>query len=206
MGVITISKDCGTSSCDVAQQAAARLGYAYVGKALIAEIAEKLKLSESEAEFVRKTSQSRIHRFFNRSVCTTIQKVVDREKGCLDDTLYNECTRKLVEDLYAAGDVIILGWGGQCILQGRPDTLHVRLTKADDAKVRAVMEKRNLTSKAAREYIKRMENESRGYVKHFFDEDWDNVRLYDLVIDMGRTTVNHAADLICKGMDHKMSY
>jgi len=112
MAVITISKEFGTQSEKVAIQAAQRLGYEYIGKQLIAEIARKLRISENEAEVFRKTSQSRILRFVDRFTCSIVQKVVDREYGCLDDKNYYETTKKLVENVYEAGDAIILGWGG----------------------------------------------------------------------------------------------
>ena len=96
MAVITISKEFGTQSEKVAIQAAQRLGYEYIGKQLIAEIARKLRISENEAEVFRKTSQSRILRFVDRFTCSIVQKVVDREYGCLDDKNYYETTKKLV--------------------------------------------------------------------------------------------------------------
>ena len=134
MAVITISEEFGTESENVASQAAQRLGYEYIGKQLIAEIARELRISKSEAEVFRKTAQSRILRFVDRFTCSIVQKVVDREHGCLDDKNYYETTKKLVENVYEAGDAIILGWGGQCILRGKPNTLHVRLIKDDEKK------------------------------------------------------------------------
>ena len=150
MAVITISKEFGTQSEKVAIQAAQRLGYEYIGKQLIAEIARKLRISENEAEVFRKTAQSRILRFVDRFTCSIVQKVVDREYGCLDDKNYYETTKKLVENVYEAGDAIILGWGGQCILRGKPNTLHVRLVKDDEIKIKEVMQNKNLNYDAAR--------------------------------------------------------
>ncbi|RLB79380.1 MAG: hypothetical protein DRH24_12715 [Deltaproteobacteria bacterium] len=120
MAVITISKEFGTQSEKVAIQAAQRLGYEYIGKQLIAEIARKLRISENEAEVFRKTSQSRILRFVDRFTCSIVQKVVDREYGCLDDKNYYETTKKLVENVYEAGDAIILGWGGSVFYEASP--------------------------------------------------------------------------------------
>ena len=129
MTVITISKEFGTESEKLASSTAQKLGYEYIGNNLVAEIAKELRISESEAETFRKTSQSRILRFVDRYTCSIVQKVVDREHGCLDDKNYYETTKRLVEKSFDAGDVIILGWGGQCILKGKPNTLHVHLKK-----------------------------------------------------------------------------
>jgi cytidylate kinase len=203
MAVITISKEFGTESEKVASQAAKKLGYEYIGEQLIAEIAKELHVSESEAEMFRKTSQSRILRFVDRYTCSLVQKVVDREHGCLDDKNYYETTKKLVLNVYEAGNAIILGWGGQCILRGNPNALHVRLVKDEETKIREVMKNRNLEHKAAKALIEREESDLKAYIEHYFNEDWNSVHLYDLIIDMGKTSVEQAVDLICDNLKHK---
>lgn len=203
MAVITISREFGTDGEKVAEKVAERLGYEYIGQNLIAEIAKELRLSESETEMFHKTSQSRILRFVDRYTCSIVQKVVDREHGCLDDKNYYEVTKKLVQDVHEAGNVIILGWGGQCILRGKPDTLHVRLTKENDLKIKEVMKAENLNQKAAKTLIEREEGDLKEYIKHYFNEDWNAAHLYDLVIDMGKTSVEKAVDMICDNVKHK---
>jgi cytidylate kinase len=203
MAVITISKEFGTDSEKVASQAAQKLAYEYIGERLIAEIAKELHVSESEAEMFRKTSQSRILRFVDRYTCSLVQKVVDREHGCLDDKNYYETTKKLVQNVYDAGNAIILGWGGQCILRGKPNVLHVRLVKDEETKIRELMKNRNLEHKAAKALIEREESDLKAYIEHYFNEDWNAAHLYDLIIDMGKTSVEKAVDLICDNLRHK---
>jgi cytidylate kinase len=203
MAVITISKEFGTEGEKIAAQVAQRLGFEYIGKNLVADIAKELKISESEAATFHQTSQSRILRFVDRYTCSIVQKVVDREHGCLDDKNYYAVTKKLVQDVYEAGDVIILGWGGQCLLRGKPDTLHVRLTKDNELKIKEIMEAENLSQKAAKTFIEREEGDLKAYIKHYFNEDWNAAHLYDLVIDMGKTSVEKAVDMICDNVKHK---
>ena len=203
MAEITIREEFGTESEKVAIQTAQRLGYEYVGKQLIAEIARELHISESEAEVFRKTAQSRILRFVDRFTCSIVQKVVDREHGCLDDNSYYETTKKLVENVYDAGDAIILGWGSQCILRGKPGTLHVRLVKDDATKIQEVMRAKNLDHNAAMALIEKDEGDLREYIKHYFNEDWNAAHLYDLIIHMEKNSVEKAVDLICDNVKHK---
>ena len=203
MAVITISKEFGTDSEKIAALAAKKLGYEYIGENLVAEIAKELKISESEATTFHKTSQSRILRLVDRYTCSIVQKVVDREHGCLDDKNYYEVTKKLVQDAHEAGDAIILGWGGQCLLRGKPDTLHVRLVKDNDMKIKEIMQTENLSQKAAKTFIEREEGDLKAYVKHYFNEDWNAAHLYDLIIDMGKTSVEKAVDMICDNVKHK---
>jgi cytidylate kinase len=203
MAVITISKEFGTEGERVASLVAEKLGYEYIGKNLVAEIAKELHISESEAVTFRKASQSRILRFVDRYTCSIVQKVVDREHGCLDDKNYYEVTKKLVENVYEAGNVIILGWGSQCLLKEKPNTLHVRLIKDNDLKTKELMQAENLSSKAAKDFIDREEGDLKAYVKQYFNEDWNDAHLYDLIVDMGKTSVEKAVDMICDNVTHK---
>ena len=205
MAVITISKECGTSSEELAAILAKKLGYEYIGKTLVAKIAKELNISASDVELFRKDSESRLLRFIDRFTCTTVQKVVDREYGCLDDKNYFNTTKKLVEDVYSAGNAIILGWGGQCILRQKPDVLHVRLIKDKEAKIKTIMERLDLGEKAAENHVVRQEKDSQSYVKHYFDEDWNDVRLYDLVLDMGKINIEQGVNTIHENLKHKGS-
>ena len=203
MAVITISKELQTNSEKLASKLAEKLGYEYIGDQLITQIAKELHISESEVETFRKTSQSRILRFVDRYTCSIVQKVVDREHGCLDDEKYYETTRKLVEQSYDAGNVIILGWGGQCILREKPDTLHIRLIKDEKVKIEEVMASRKLDYQAARKYIEREEGDLKAYIKQYFNEDWNDSHLYDLVVNMGKSNVEQAVELISDTLKHK---
>ena len=153
MAVVTISKECGTESEELAALLAKKLGWEYIGKQLVAKVAKELHISEGDVEAFRKDSQARLLRFVDRYTCSLIQRVVDKEYGCLDDKNYFETVRKLVNDVYTAGNAIILGWGGQCILQDKPDALHVRLTKDMEGKINTIMARFKLEHKAARNYI-----------------------------------------------------
>ena len=203
MAVITISKEFGTEGEKVASQVAEKLGYEYIGKNLVADIAKELHISESEATTFHKTSQSRILRFVDRYTCSIVQKVVDREHGCLDDKNYYEVTKKLVENVYEAGNVIILGWGSQCLLKEKPNTLHVRLIKDNELKINTIMQSENLNHKAAKDFIDREEGDLKAYVRQYFNEDWNDAHLYDLIIDMGKISVEKAVDMICDNVKHK---
>jgi cytidylate kinase len=203
MAVITINKEFGTKSQRVASKLAEKLGYEYVGDKLLAQIAKEMNLSEHEADTFRQTSKSSLLRLVDKYTCSIVQKVVDREHGCLDDTAYYEKTKELVEKLYNDDNVIILGWGAQCILKDKPKMLHVRLRKDQELKITELMERQGLTHKAAEHKVDKDEEDLRAYIKEYFHADWNDARLYDLIIDMGKTSVLEAVDLISENLKLK---
>ena len=132
----------------------------------------------------------------DRYTCSLVQKEVDREHGCLDDHDFHEANTKLIQKLYDAGNVIIHNWGAQCILSGRPDTVHVRLTCDREKKIQAAQSAMDLDYVAARKFILDEEHNLAQYIKQFFHADWNDKGLYDLVIDMGDTSLTDAIDKI----------
>lgn len=205
MSVITISRECGVGSEKVASLLAEKLGWEYIGKELVARIAKELHISESEAEAFLQDAQSRLLRFVDRYTCTLIQKVVDHERGCLDDESYFDTVKKLVEAVYEDKNAIILGWGGQCLLRGKPNVLHVRLIKDMEGKIDTIMKRYNIDRKAARYHIDREEKDSKSLIKHYFKVNWNDASLYDLIIDMGKNSVEDAADTIIANLKRKTS-
>lgn len=203
MAVITISKEYGTHSQELAEKLSERLGYEYVGKGLLAAVARDLNMSEGEAEVFTRAASSRILRMVDRYTCSIVQKVVDREHGCLDDDNYFKSTKKLVENVYEAGNAIIMGWGSQCILKEKDSVLHVRLTKDKKDKIQRVIETQKLDAAAARRVVETEENDMKAYIKQYFNQDWNDARLYDLVIDMGKNSVNQAVETICDNLKVK---
>lgn len=204
MAVVTISRECGVESEKVASLLAEKLGWEYIGKKLVARIARELHLSESEVEAFLQDSQSRLLRFVDKYTCTLVQRVVDREHGCLDDNAYFDTTKKLVENIYEDGDAIILGWAGQCILRGKPDALHVRLIRDEEGKIETIMNRFRIDRNAAKDYIHKEEKDSKSLIKHYFNVDWNDAHLYDLIIDMGRNSIEEAAETIITNLKRKI--
>jgi len=196
MAVITVTGEYGTESGQVAAVLASKTGYDHIGEQLQREIAERLRLSESEVEMFRKAAQSRIVRLMDRYTCSLVKKLVDRGRGCLDDRDFYRAASELVEKLYQAGDVVIHDWGAQCILRGRPDSVHVLLKLDPEAKVRTAMKRHRLDFGAARRLVLEQEQNSAQYIRQFFDADWQDRRLYDLVIDRQNVSVEKAARMI----------
>lgn len=201
MTVITINGEYGSRSREVGRLTAEQLGYEFVERHLLAAIADKLNISESEAEIFGKTGGSRFLRYIDRYTCSIVKKVVDHEYGCLDDKKYFEVTRDLVKNLYQEGEVVILGWGSQCLLADKPDALHVRIKCDDSQRIQNVIKDRGVNAENAEKIIKKEDDEDVVYLKHYFDRDINDARLYDLVLDTGRLEPVDAARRICDSLD-----
>ena len=196
MAVITVTGEYGTGSHQVVAELARKIGYDHIGEELLKQIAQQLNLSESEVEVFRKASQSRLIRLMDRYTCSLVQKVVDREHGCLDDRDFYDTAAAVVQKLSTAGNVVIHGWGAQCILKGRPETVHVFLQLGREAKIEAAMQQLDIDFQAARAAVDKEERNNQQYIRQFFNADWKDPALYDLIIDRDKSTVQKTVQII----------
>jgi cytidylate kinase len=72
-----------------------------------------------------------------------------------------------------------------------------------ESKMKELMRSENLSQTAAKAFIVREEGDLKAYIKQYFNEDWNAAHLYDLIIDMGKTSVEKAVDMICDNVKHK---
>ncbi|SMC25830.1 Cytidylate kinase-like family protein [Desulfacinum hydrothermale DSM 13146] len=196
MAVITISKEYASESEEFARRLADRLGYSILDKQLVADAARELRISESEAQSFHRGKESRLLRLIDRYTASTVQKVVDRSYGRLDDKNYHEVTVKLVQNVGQEGNVIILGWGAQCILADHPQAIHLRIVKHLEDRIRWLKENMEMDDRAAKDLIEREEKESEAYIEHYFNRSWDDPHLYHAVLNLSRIAMEDALDLV----------
>lgn len=127
MAVITISKQYASGGVDLAQQLGRELGCPVVGKAILAQLAQRLDMSPGEVELLHRGQEARWFRLVDEVFLHTVRRIAQRPEAALDDQRYFAMVRQLVGDLADQGEVIILGWGGQYLLADRPEVHHFRV-------------------------------------------------------------------------------
>jgi len=80
---------------------------------------------------------------------------------------------------------VILGRGGQVLFKDLPGILRVRIIAPLEIRKQNVMKTFTCNESHAEKIIQHSDNERAGFHKFFFDENWENLELYDLVINTG---------------------
>jgi cytidylate kinase len=103
----------------------------------------------------------------------------------------------------AKGKIIYHGFAGHFFVRDISHVLKVRIN-ADMEERNAYMMKRESVSKIdAAQLVKRVDEErTKWSLKLYGTDTWDS-RLYDLVINIGKVTLDHAVDLICQTVQLK---
>lgn len=109
---------------------------------------------------------------------------------------YADLVRQVILEYAQAGDVIIVGRGGQAILRDMSGVLHVKIIGSEEMRARRLVQRTGIDAKEAAQRIHRSDRERARYLKHFHGLNWEDPGLYDLVLNTDRLAADLAVHLV----------
>jgi cytidylate kinase len=102
-----------------------------------------------------------------------------------------------VLDVAMKDNVVIMGRWSTLLLGDVDHALRVRVGAPMNVRVLRIMDRLGLGPEEARARIERSDRGVRARIRQFFDVEWGDALLYDMVIGTGRFSVEAGADLLC---------
>jgi len=182
MSLITISRQLGSLGTEIAQAVGEKLNYEYVDKAKIEKALSDYGLY---ASVVEKFDEKKPH-FWN-----SFQ--IQRRK-------FLHSLEAVIYDFAKKGNVIIVGRGGQVLLKDFPGVFHVRIIAPFGIRLTRLMALEGGDEKEATRILHRSDRDSAGFLRSFFDTDWEDQGLYDLIINTQKLSVASGVKLIMESI------
>ncbi len=182
MDVVTISRQLGSQGFEIAQALAAEMGYRLVWRELINQAAIRAGAPEVALAVIDELNLL--------GICPSPEKC----------QAYIEAVAKVIHELADEGRIVIVGRGGQLILRGHPNALHVRIVAPLEVRVERLAASKSIPAKAALAQIKASDRTRRLYFQKFYQADWDDPELYDLTINTARIFPASAVGLIHRAL------
>ena len=220
MAVVTISRQYGSSGDEIATRVCEELGYRAFDKRLMAQVASEAGLSEREiVDFTEANYKVRgfLERLFGRRGARVVAETgawTEDSSGArsaqvaqLDEEWCVRMVRTTVQAAHKRGNVVIVGRGGQAILQDKPGVLHVRLQAPLGARIvhvryqEAVGLAPGFQQRAAEEIVSERDRATAEYLRRFHGIDWADPELYHMVLDTQKWGVEPAVQLIVQAVD-----
>jgi cytidylate kinase len=104
--------------------------------------------------------------------------------------------QKAIKTACREGNMIVVGRGGQALLQDCPDTLHVRIEAPLEDRIQRVKVTHRLERRAAQDLINERDQASAEYVQRLYGADWADSRLYHMILNTGKLELEQAANMI----------
>ena len=179
MAIITISREVGSGGIPVAHKVAEKLGYQLIDGEMIMAAAEAYGLSP---EAVEQADEKPPH------FVDTLDS-----KQFLDLHLIE----LIILEAALKGNVVIYGRGGQDLLKDVNSVLRTRIIAPFEDRVERWAEREWLDPDRARYLVRKSDQQRAGFIKYYFDRDWDDSVHYDLIINTQRLSEDKAVQVIC---------
>jgi cytidylate kinase len=221
MAVITFSRQYGSGGDEIAARVREMLGYRLFDKRLMVQVASEMGLSDHEiVDFSEDNYKTRgfLERLFVRRSSrvvaeastwtrdTTGARTVAVEQ--LDEEWCVRMVKATIQAAYKQDNIVIVGRGGQAVLQQMPGVLHVRVEAPVEKRIQRVRysEAAGLApeyqQKRAEEIVSERDKATTAYLRRFYDIAWDDPLLYHLVINTGKMGIEAAAHLVANSVPY----
>ena len=199
---ITIAREYGSGGSSVARLLADRLGWRLLDRDLLNEIARAANVVPAVAE----RYDERIDPWFHRLVKHALWRgapdapITVDNFDLFDAEMMAVVGRKVIEEAARMGNCVVVGRGAQCILHGWRDVFHVFLYAPIEIRKQRVAERRGPCPKGAPDLeavIREYDHLRAAGVRRYFDQEWCNPNLYDLMLNTKRGYEAAAQTILC---------
>ncbi len=197
MAVITISRQFGAGGDTLARRLVKALNYRYVSREVLKKVAAKGGVSLSVAAAAEQSAGSRIMGLVDKMLPREyIDTLLKTDSGLMDSRGYVATVTEVITEIAREGDAVILGRGGQHILQDLPGAHHVLLVADHAFRIKQIKKHFQVTDREAEAAIKAHDRRRNSLLRAFADVDPDDPHLYDLTVNTARTGLDKAERLI----------
>lgn len=186
MSVITISRQMGAQGLAVSKKIAEALGYNLYWREIINQAASQAGSPEMALAVIDELG---------------LLDICPSPKDC---EAYHHAVRIIIEDYASAGNAVILGRAGQVILRSWPGVFHVRLFAPPDYRAQQIANKQHIPLKAALARISTSDQYRTKYLQQFYDTDWNDPYLYDLILNITDLDIQDITEIILYAYQIKM--
>jgi len=179
MAIVTISRKSGTGAKEIAMAVAEKLRYGFVSKDSIYE-----EIEEHGKKWLGWVARLDEH-------APTLRERYDQSHAAYLAMVEHCIYRNALKN-----NVVILGRGGNYLLENIPYSLRVRITASVEDRGRVLCDRFGIDEAAARKILKRSDLERSTYIDQAYRRQWANPDDYDMTLNSGRMGFDELVALI----------
>ena len=199
--IVTIARQHGAQGEAVGRAVADALGWTYFDREIIARAAAIARVSEATIEQAERVP----------SLLTRMMEALGRYPAGLElaeavpgvpptplltSDAYRTFVEQVIQQLAETTDAVIVGHAAQAVLRGAARALHVRVCAPLEQRARLTAAEEGITPEEAVKLVKARDAERNEFYHRYYQLNWQDSAIYDLVVNTGRLPVSAAAALI----------
>ena len=196
--IVTVSREYGSGGGAIARVLRERLGWRLIDDLLVGEIARSIHLTPEAVRTHEETVDPWFHRIVKALWRGGFMGTATRtEAEACDAESVARLWHRVILETAELGECVVVGRGGQCLLQKRRDAFHVHVYAPMRERVRRLKSVEPAGSDLA-EAARERDARRSAYIRHYFEQDWKNTHLYHMML-CSSIGVERAADAILCG-------
>jgi len=178
MSIVAISETAGSMGIEIGRKLAESLGWVFADREILS------KASEQFGEDVMDLRHS------------VEEKPTLWERFSDTQHRYKAYVEAIMLEMAARDNVVLAGRSSTIVLRPIPHAVRVRTTAPEQKRAQRIEQQQGLTRDASLDYVRASDRERAARVKFLYRVDVDDPRLYDLVLNTDRLTLEKGAALI----------
>jgi cytidylate kinase len=197
MAVITIARQFGAGGRTLGNRLAKTLNYRFLDDVVIQELARRINVTHEAVQDVENIAGG----FFSKIISSMLsrsymERMTGEDFGYIDEVIYLKTLREVMVDLAAKDNIILLGRGGQYILEDHPNAFHVLLVADHQYRIAFMQKTYNLDIAKAESAVREGEKRRRQLYSLFKRSDYNDPLHYHMVLNTGRVTLEQTEQQI----------
>lgn len=190
--IVTIARDSGAATHEVAHELGDILGYEVAGEDFSKIVGARLGTTEENVEAVESRASTLVE--------WVLAHLLGPVGSISSPQNFEEDVRREIEatilEAAAHGNIVIIGGVSNVVLRDRKDTLSVFLHAPLPYRISRVQSALGIGAEAARDEIQRMDGAKQRWARIHYNLEWDAAWHYDLSIDVSHLGISGTARLI----------
>ena len=193
---VAMETDVETDLVEAIEEKAGRLSRVLYLLNMRAKLPDVASASVREAE----SFEARVREMMDRERVSQEVAVARLESGDTREYVprldYLDLVTSVILDHATQGQAMIVGRGGQMILRQRQGVLHVQVIAKFETRVYNVIKREEVKWREAARRVRLADEQRAGYMRRFYNVDWLDSSLYDMVINTDQVPSEVAVQLI----------
>lgn len=189
--IITISREFGSGGHTIGMRVAEKLGYHFYGRELVEKVAE---ISGFSKDFIKESGE---YASAKSSLLFSLATAGQYETSgmSMHDRLYL-IQSKVIEDIAAEGNCVIVGRCSDYILRDYTDCLHAFIYADMEFRAKRIVERYGEQDRSPKKRLEDKDQKRRVYYKNYTGRSWGEAHNYDLCLDSSKLGIETCAELI----------
>jgi len=190
MAVITIFGRYASKKRGFGKALARKLNYNYADRDIIRELARRANISEEYVESYEDGRSRGLMQILSKTVSMNfIKRIIGDSAGYIDSKIYFKLLEEIVISLAKRDNIVIVGRGSHCILQGYDGAYFIKVRAEWEDRLKTARKLLSSRVRDVEDYILEQDKREKKFMEYFYNVDWLDPSLFSLVINLSKVSI-----------------